>query len=213
MKKTLDQLAPRAALVEIARDFHARGWMAGTAGNLSVRVRDNGNDTFWITASGLPKGRLQTTDFLRLSVADAALVEQFAPDASPSAESAIHRIIYRRFPGVAACLHVHTVDACLASADLAATATEIPLPPLEMIKGLGVWEQDPRVALPLFENTLDVMSIAATIDWRFKSAPPMIPALMIRNHGITVWGDSLQEAYNRVEVVEFLMSYLARRKS
>ena len=42
MAKTLNDLPPRAALVEIARDFHARGWMSGTAGNLSVRA-DDGN--------------------------------------------------------------------------------------------------------------------------------------------------------------------------
>ena len=55
MANSLDELHPRAALVEIARDFHARGWMAGTAGNLSAREDEN---HFWITASGKPKGRL-----------------------------------------------------------------------------------------------------------------------------------------------------------
>jgi ribulose-5-phosphate 4-epimerase/fuculose-1-phosphate aldolase len=34
---------------------------------------------------------------------------------------------------------------------------------------------------------------------------------MIHGHGVTVWGNSLQEAYNRIEIVEFLMSYLAQR--
>jgi len=61
MARSLDDLKPRAALVEIARDFHARGWMAGTAGNLSARA-DDGH--FWITASGKPKGRLEENDFL-----------------------------------------------------------------------------------------------------------------------------------------------------
>jgi ribulose-5-phosphate 4-epimerase/fuculose-1-phosphate aldolase len=34
--RTLDDLPPRTALTEIAHDFHARGWMLGTAGNLSA---------------------------------------------------------------------------------------------------------------------------------------------------------------------------------
>ena len=34
MSQILDDLPSRAALTEVARDFHARGWMAGTAGNL-----------------------------------------------------------------------------------------------------------------------------------------------------------------------------------
>ena len=221
MKKPLDQMTPRAALVDIARDFHARGWMPGTAGNLSVRVRDPGlvaadksaEDTFWITASGLPKGRLEATDFVRVAVNDGAVVEQFEAGARPSAESAIHQVIYRHFAEAMACLHVHTVDACLACADLPLTAIDMPLPALEMIKGLGVWQQNPRVELPLFENTLDVANIAAAINWRFKGMLPMVPALMIRGHGVTVWGATVQEAYNRVEVVEFLMSYLARTQA
>ena len=37
MVMSLNDLPPRTALVKIARDFHGRGWMAGIAGNLSVR--------------------------------------------------------------------------------------------------------------------------------------------------------------------------------
>ena len=205
MANTLDHLAPRAALIEIARDFHARGWMAGTSGNLSAREDDG---SFWITASGKPKGRLQETDFLLVNIADGTIIEHTG-NAKPSAETAIHRALYQCFPDARACLHVHTVDACLAAAS-APAADLLPLPPLEMLKGLGVWEEQPHVALPLFENHLDVSKIAATITTRFKTTPPPVPALMVRNHGVTVWGSNLQEAYNRAEVMEFIMSYLAR---
>jgi methylthioribulose-1-phosphate dehydratase len=86
------------------------------------------------------------------------------------------------------------------------------LPPLEMLKGLGIWEERPVVALPLFPNLPDVPAIAEAIRQRFSATPPDLPALMIHEHGVTAWGHSLQEAYNRVEIVEFLMSYLARRR-
>ncbi|MEQ6340653.1 MAG: methylthioribulose 1-phosphate dehydratase [Gammaproteobacteria bacterium] len=209
MAITLDQLAPRAALVEIARDFHARGWMAGTAGNLSIRADDS---SFWITASGLPKGRLEETDFLRMRIQDGDVVERLHANAKPSAECSIHQVVYQHFPDAGACLHVHSVDACLACEDIPSDVQEMPLPPLEMVKGLGIWEQLPSVALPLFDNLLDVARIAVAIDQRFQVTAPRIPALMIRGHGITVWGGDAQEAYNRVEIVEFIMSYLARRR-
>ncbi len=206
MANTLDQLAPRAALIEIARDFHARGWMAGTAGNLSAREDDS---AFWITASGKPKGRLQETDFLLVSITDGKIIEHTGNN-KPSAETAIHRALYQCIPDARACLHVHTVDACLAAARAPADAEALPLPPIEMLKGLGIWEEQPHVALPLFENHLDVAKIAEAVATRFAKASPQIPALMVRNHGVTVWGSSLQEAYNRTEVMEFIMSYLAR---
>jgi len=209
MSQPLDDLNPRTALAEIARDFHRRGWMAGTAGNLSARDRKD-PASFWITASGLAKGRLDEHDFLRAAVADDRVLERFDDRAKPSAETSIHRVIYQLFPQINACLHVHSVDACLAAAHCPAEGSELPLPALEMIKGLDIWEERPVVSLPLFANWLDVPAIAESIRQRFTATPPAVPALMIRDHGATVWGRSLQEAYNRVEIVEFLMSYLSK---
>jgi methylthioribulose-1-phosphate dehydratase len=204
---TLDQYAPRSALIEIARDFHARGWMAGTAGNLSAR---HDAESFWMAASARPKGRLDEGDFLRVRVEDGAVLERKDSGCHLSAEVSIHRALYIVFPEARACLHVHTVDACLA-AHRARAAHGIPLPSLEMLKGLGVWQEYPRVQMPLFDNLLDVARIAETIRMRFQAERPDVPALMVRDHGVTVWGNSLQETYNRVEIVEFIMSYVARR--
>ena len=207
MPNSLDDLEPRTALVEIARDFHERGWMAGTAGNLSVR---HDADSFWITASGCPKGRLQTDDFVRIAVADGAVIERFDARAKPSAETSIHSVIYQMFANTGACLHVHTVDATWISQRAAPSVAALALPPIEMLKGLDVWEQAPKVELPLFDNVLDVPCIAAAIRERFTKQTPRVPALLIRGHGVTVWGETLQQAYNRIEIVEFLFSYMAR---
>jgi len=211
VSRSFDDMEPRLALVDMARDFHARGWMAGTAGNLSARDRDD-DASFWITASGLPKGRLDDQDFLRIRLADDQVLERGRADAKPSAETTIHRAIYRMFPEAQACLHVHSVEACLSVAHLDPQAEALALPPLEMIKGLGIWEEQPRVSMPLFANRLAVPAIAAEIEARFRVTPPQVPALMIHGHGATVWGASMQEAYNRVEIVEFLMRYLAHRR-
>ncbi len=207
MPDIFDALEPRAALSAIARDFHARGWMMGTSGNLSVR---HDADSFWITASGCPKGRLNDGDFVRVASADCAELERIDPQAKLSAESSIHCVVYQLFAAVRACLHVHTVDATRVSLRASATATSLALPPIEMLKGLDIREQHPQVELALFENLLEVPRIAAAIRQRFDAQPPRVPALLIRGHGVTVWGETLQQAYNRVEVVEFLLSYLAR---
>ena len=46
----------RDTLAAHARSFYERGWMWGTAGNLSARDTDG---SFWITASGVDKGQLR----------------------------------------------------------------------------------------------------------------------------------------------------------
>lgn len=210
MARTLDELAPRAALVEIARDFHARGWMAGTAGNLSAR---EDADHFWITASGLPKGRMEETDFLLVRVRDGEVVERVRPENKPSAETAIHRALYALYPPARACLHGHIVEAAIAANRAKPGAKSLRLPAIEMIKGFDVWQQNPKVELPLFENHLDVAKIAREIEARFKKTKPAVTALMIRAHGPTVWGASPQQAYNRFEVLEYLLRYQAQARA
>jgi methylthioribulose-1-phosphate dehydratase len=199
---------PRAALVEIARDFHARGWMSGTAGNLSCR---EGEEHFWITASGKPKGRLDENDFLLVRIQDGALAEKRVATDQPSAETSIHAALYRLFPDARACLHGHSVEAMLAANRAKRDARVLRLPPVEMIKGFGLWQQNPKADLPLFENHLDVAKIAKDIEVRFRKTKPAVTALLIRDHGPTVWGASLQEAYNRFEILDFLLKYSGRR--
>jgi methylthioribulose-1-phosphate dehydratase len=209
MARTLDDLPPRAALVEIARDFYVRGWMAGTAGNLSAREDPK---HFWITASGMPKGRLEEDDFLLVRIKDGRVVESRAARARPSAETAIHCVVYKLFPHTGACLHGHSVDSNLAAARAKRGAKALRLPALEMIKGFDIWQQNPKVDLPLFENHLDVGRIAQAIETRFIKTPPL-SALMVRAHGPTVWGKSPQDAYNRFETLEFILRYLALTKA
>jgi methylthioribulose-1-phosphate dehydratase len=209
MAGSLDDLPPRAALVEIARDFHARGWMAGTAGNLSAREDDN---HFWITASGWPKGRLDELDFLLVRVKDGEIVEHARPENKPSAETGVHRTLYTLFPNARACLHGHMVEAVMAADRAKKGAKGLRLAPIEMLKGFDIWKQNPKVDLPLFENHLDVAKIAKAIGLRFRKAAPAVTALMVRSHGPTVWGASLQEAYNRFEILEFILRYQANSR-
>jgi methylthioribulose-1-phosphate dehydratase len=209
MSVSFSKLNPRVALSEIARDFHTRGWMAGTAGNLSARADKS---SFWITASGKSKGRLDEQDFVRVDIASGEVIDSIRDTNKPSAETAIHRAIYQLFSDAGACLHVHTIDACLTTADLDASVDHLRLPNIELLKGFNIWEQDPQIDLPLFENMLSVEAIAKNIYERFSKQSPPLTALMIKSHGMTVWGKDLQEAYNRVEAGEFIMSYLARKK-
>jgi methylthioribulose-1-phosphate dehydratase len=210
MARSLDDLPVRAALVEIARDFHARGWMSGTAGNLSVRADA---EHFWITASGMPKGRLEEGDFLLVRTQDGEVVERARAGNKPSAETAIHRTIYALFPDARACLHGHSVEGCLASGRAPRGAKAMRLPAIEMLKGFDIWQQNPKLDLPLFENALDVAKIAAEIGKRLGKNPPALSAIMIRGHGATVWGRGLQEAYNRFECLEFVLSVAARARA
>jgi methylthioribulose-1-phosphate dehydratase len=196
---------PRSQIALAAKYFHQRGWMLGTAGNLSAKLDD---DSLWITASGKSKGELSDRDFIRLH--PNGDIECPVPGLKPSAETAIHQTIYRCIPDAKACYHVHSIDGNLVS-----NFTEeqsLLLPPLEMVKGLGVWVENPTVKMSLFDNHLDVPKIGQEIAKRFAIEMPEIPAILIRNHGVTVWGKSTEEARNRIEIVEYIFSYMVQAK-
>ncbi|MEZ2237115.1 methylthioribulose 1-phosphate dehydratase [Microcoleus sp.] len=192
----------RTDLIAAAKHFYDRGWMVGTAGNLSSRLDDG---SFWITASGRQKGKLTATDFIRMNL-DGIILEQPDPDSRPSAETSIHLAVYQSFPEAQACYHVHSIEANLVSR--LATGDAVSLPAIEMLKGLGVWEENPQVSMPLFTNYFSVPKIAQEIGELFAISPPQVPALLIRDHGVTVWANSPATAYNYIEIVEYIFRYM-----
>ncbi|AFY31863.1 methylthioribulose 1-phosphate dehydratase [Calothrix sp. PCC 7507] len=197
---------PRLELITTARHFYQQGWMVGTAGNLSTRLSDG---SFWITASGRSKGELLPSDFVRIYPNGG--IEQSSADLKPSAETAIHQILYRLFPTAQTCYHVHSIEANLVSRFV--SSDSLPLPPLEMLKGFGLYEENPNCIIPLFANHLQVSSIASEIKERFTLHPPKIPALLIRDHGVTVWASSPTTARNYIELVEYIFRYMVAARS
>lgn len=193
---------PRESLISAATHFYQKGWMVGTAGNLSARLSDG---SFWITASGRPKGELTELDFVRVDV-EGKILEKPNPNFRPSAETSIHQAIYKCFPTAKACYHVHSIEANLVSRFTEGNA--LLLPAIEMLKGLGVLEENPWVEMPLFVNHLEVQKIALEIGDRFLDSPPKVPALLIRDHGVTVWADSPESAYHYIELVEYIFRYM-----
>ena len=192
---------PRNALARAARIFWTRGWMWGTSGNLSARCDD---ESFWITASGRSKGDLSERDFIRVRAGE--VVERLSPTDKPSAETSIHTAIYDMYPDAMACYHVHIVEAALLT-QLYPGGT-LPLPPLEMIKGLGVWEAAPVVEVPVLENQLEVPRVARELRRRFAQRGPTVPGLLIRNHGLTTWGTDPEAAFNHVELFAWVFQYM-----
>jgi methylthioribulose-1-phosphate dehydratase len=197
---------PREALAALAKLFYERGWMMGTAGNLSLRLPDC---SFWITASGKLKGRLGPADFLRVAPGGAVL-ERSGPADRPSAETCVHDAVYRLVPDAGACFHVHSVAGNVAARLSEGTGGRtLRLPPLEMLKGLGIADEEPEVDLAVVPNHAQVPRIADELVARFAAEPPRVPGFLIRDHGLTAWGADADAALNHVELFEYLFAYLA----
>jgi methylthioribose-1-phosphate isomerase len=175
-------------IADIARSLYARGWMPGTAGNISVRT----GQTAAITGSGLSKGELTAEDMVTVAVADSQPV---SGSRRPSAETAIHTAIYRATDAHAV-VHVHAPHA---TAQTVGAPTALTFTGYELIKGLGTTG---TISIPVFTNHVDVAGIGEDIEQHLKQHPEAPPVLFIAGHGITAWGADLAQARDRIECLE-----------
>jgi methylthioribulose-1-phosphate dehydratase len=182
-------------LIQMAARFYERGWMMGTSGNLSLRLAQDSLE-YVITASGRPKGSLSPEDMVYLGVSQSPL---FPGQPSPSAETALHEMIYSRCPGAGAVFHVHTVAATALS--MRCLESKLCFEGLEMLKGLGVTTHDTMITLPVVENTQDIEGLARSLA---STLNPDVPGFLLRGHGLYTWGRDAQEALNRLECWDFL---------
>src|SRR5690606_15925401 len=120
----------------------------------------------------------------------------------PSAETVIHTEIYEK-TDAGCCLHVHTIDNNVIS-ELYADAGLITFKQQELIKAFGIWEEDGELTIPIVENYSNLPKLAEEMG---KRITPDTKAILIRNHGITVWGRNAFEAKKHLEACEFLFSY------
>ncbi len=191
----LAALAP--ALVEAGRRMDGRGWVPGSAGNLSARIDD---DTIAITRSGVHKGRLLAADVITVGLDGAALEA-----GRPSAETLLHCQLYRLFAPVAAVLHGHSVAATVLS-----MAGDITFTDYETVKAFGFTTHEVEVSLPVFENDQDIARLAAEIEPALLAEPPV--GYAIRGHGVYAWGTSVEHAFWRLEALEFLLGCELERR-
>ncbi len=194
---------PADSLAAFSRAMYERGWMPGTAGNLSVRLP--GSDHALITASGRDKGGLTGRDVVAVHAATGQVVEEGPLRAS--AETSIHCAVYRT-TSAGAVIHVHspyaTAVACRTGGD---RVTGLPLTGFELLKGLGL--ADPtRTELPVFPNHRHVPAVADEVAGHLARTPHAPPGLLIADHGVTAWGSDLAQARNHLECLESICQLL-----
>ncbi|WP_410768443.1 methylthioribulose 1-phosphate dehydratase [Fontibacillus sp. BL9] len=197
----------QAALSElrtVTADFAARGWFPGTSGNLSLRVGGFSPNRFHfaITASGKDKFVNMPEDFLFVDTNGEPCE---TTNLKPNAETVIHAKIYR-MTGCGAIFHVHTVYNTLLS-EYYGDQGAVPVKGIELIKALGIWEEDAVIHIPVLPNYSDIPSIAKLIPGSLK---PEVPGILLRNHGIYAWGKNALDAKRHLESFDFIFEVLYR---
>lgn len=171
----------REEIVRYGRLLHQKGFVAATDGNLTVRLDA---ERILSTPTGISKGMMEPDDLV--------VVDQQGRKISGrrqvSTEIGMHLLIYRLRPAIRAVVHAHPTTATgYAAARVALTKPLI----TEVVLSLG--------SVPLAGYaTPGTPEVAAALE-------PLVPnhdAILMANHGVVTCGDTLLNAYMKMEQVE-----------
>ncbi|MEO6968300.1 MAG: methylthioribulose 1-phosphate dehydratase [Rhodanobacteraceae bacterium] len=197
----MDPARLRACADEITRvgtELAARGWTPATSSNFSMRLDDAHAA---VTISGRDKGALTADDVMVVDLDGHAVDTQ----ALPSAETALHTQIYRRFPNAGAVLHTHSQTQTVVSR-LFADAGVIRFAGYELLKAItGYGSHEAPLDVPVFPNSQDMHELAARVDAWIDTGKPL-HAYLIDGHGIYTWGRDMREAKRHLEALEFMLA-------
>lgn len=174
----------RQEMCEIGRRVYDRGMVAANDGNFSVKLNSN---EFLCTPTGVSKG-FMTPEYICRIDAEGRLLEANG-DFKPSSEMKMHLRVYKERPDVQAVVHAHPPYATT----FAAAGIPLDKPILsEAILTLG------RVPVARYgtPSTREVPDAVAEY-------LPYYDAMLLANHGALTYGDSLMNAYHKMESVEF----------
>lgn len=170
----------RRRLAECCHLLYDRHLTVSAGGNMSVRL---GEDEILITPSGVNKGLINGDDLVKMDM-DGNVIS----GGKPSIEHKFHIGIYKENPETNAVIHCHPLY-CLA---LAVKGEDIKscLTP----EGVLLLDQVPtvRYETPGSQDLVDAVMEYADA-----------PAMLMAKHGAITQGRTLEEAFNRMEELEF----------
>jgi L-fuculose-phosphate aldolase len=171
----------RQEVASFMRRLYKQSLTTTSGGNISMRIS---GDIILLTPSSTDKGRMKWKEIGIMSI----IGENLTPDLKPSMESEMHLSIYRKMKDVKAVIHAHPVFASSFTAlkseirtDLTAEAYAVLGEPLKV-----------PYALMGTEKLAELVSESA-----LRSG-----VLLLENHGVLTTGESLLQAFDRIEVLE-----------
>jgi L-fuculose-phosphate aldolase len=173
---------PRDEIMRMMERIYRYRMTTTSGGNLSMRDDDG---DLWITPARIDKGKLRREDIVRVRL-DGTVEGLHAP----SSELPFHRAIYAARPEVRGIVHAHPVALVAFSVCRRVPDTRL-LPQARQICGEVGFAP---YALP---GSTDLgRNIAQTFADGFH-------CVVLENHGVVTSGESLQDAFERFETLEF----------
>ncbi|RDX60974.1 putative bifunctional methylthioribulose-1-phosphate dehydratase/enolase-phosphatase E1 [Mucuna pruriens] len=200
----------RALMAELCRHFYTLGWVTGTGGSISMKVHDDSipksQQLILMAPSGVQKERMEPEDMYVLSHSGNVL---FAPSPKPYPHKPpkctdcdpLFRKAYE-MRDAAAVFHSHGIESCLVTM-INPFSKEFRITHMEMIKGIKGHGYYDELVVPIIENTAYEYQLSESFAKAIEDYP-RATAVLVRNHGVFVWGDSWISAKTQSECYHYL---------
>ena len=188
-------MSTSSLICELARQFYDLGWVTGTGGGICIRDGEH----VIVAPSGLQKERMSPDQMFTLALDGTVVSAPADRELRPSdCTSLFMAAIRQRDAG--AVIHSHSIHAVLASLLF---EREFVISELEMIKGIEGMTYHDRLVVPIIENTARECDLAASLEEAI-AAYPKTQAVLVRRHGVYVWGRDWVHAKTQAECYDYL---------
>ncbi|GLU23354.1 hypothetical protein SLE2022_393700 [Rubroshorea leprosula] len=200
----------KALISELCRQFYNLGWVSGTGGSITIKVHDDSvpkpQQLIVMSPSGVQKERMVPEDMYILS-SDGSIISSPSPKPYPHkppkcSDCAPLFMKAYEMRGAGAVIHSHGMESCLVTM-LNPLAKEFRITHMEMIKGIKGHGYYDELVIPIIENTAYENELTDSLAKAIE-AYPKSTAVLVRNHGIYVWGDSWINAKTQAECYHYL---------
>ncbi|XP_073996570.1 methylthioribulose-1-phosphate dehydratase isoform X1 [Rhodnius prolixus] len=202
---------PENLIPELCKQFYNLGWVTGTGGGISIK---DGNKIY-IAPSGVQKERILKEDLFIQDIHGNDL-EIPAPEKKlkKSQCTPLFMCIYNA-RNAGAVIHTHSKNAVMAT--LLFPGKEFVLSHLEMIKGIKneklnrYYNYNETLIVPIIENTPWEKDLTSSLSEAISQYPETT-AVLVRRHGVYVWGDSWRSAKTQCECYDYLFDIAVQMK-
>ncbi|KAJ7981754.1 Enolase-phosphatase E1 [Quillaja saponaria] len=201
----------KVLISELGRQFYYLGWVSGAGGSIALRVHDDSipksQQLIIVSPSGVQMERMEPEDVFVLYPTGSILSSPSpkpCPHKPPKCSARCATEIFG-LSAAGAVIHCHGVESCLVTM-LNPLSTEFRITHMEMIKGIrghGYFDDNEELVVPIIENTASENELTTPLAKAIK-AYPKTTAVLVRNGGLYVWGDSWISAKTQAECYYYL---------
>lgn len=185
----------RTKICDLAKTFYQLGWVSGTGGGICIRTGQN----ILIAPSGVQKEQMRPEQMFTLALDGTIVAQPDDPALRPSECSSLFlKAIQLR--GAGAVIHSHSIHAVMATLLF---DVEFSISHMEMIKGIDGMGYHDRLVVPIIDNTARECDLADAMGEAI-AAYPRSNAVLVRRHGVYVWGPDWVRAKTQAECYDFL---------